>query len=42
MFEEQQTPNNTYQIDYYHFYDVMNQQLKPPKTENFCIQCLLV
>ena len=35
MFGEQQTLNKTYQIAYYHFYDIMNQQLKPPKTENF-------
>ena len=35
MFGEQQTLNKTYQTAYYHFYDIMNQLLKPPKTENF-------
>lgn len=42
MFEEQQTPSNKDQIDYYCFYEVMTHQLKPSKIETFCTENLLV
>ena len=36
------TPTKKYQLDYHCFYEVMTHQLKPPKSEMFCIYGLLV